>query len=74
MQRGEWPFPQYLNETGYHWFHSERSSEAAIAQWIGHEWHCIGEEKPITPQEIHRRGWEYLGPVTSRPHSIYLDG
>lgn len=71
--KGTWPPANMLDDDAYHWLHAERASTAGIAQWIGNTWRCIGEANPITPQELRRRGWEYLGPVTGRPHSRYLD-
>lgn len=62
-----------FKDASYHWFHSERASVPAIAQWMGGMWHCIGEYEPITPETMTRRGWEYLGPCTHRPWSEYLD-
>jgi hypothetical protein len=69
---GTWPPADMLNMDAYHWLHSERSSKPGIAEWLGNVWHCIGEAQPITPQELARRGWEYLGPC-KRPKSHYLD-
>lgn len=60
-------------EFSYHWLDSERSSEASIAQWARGAWHCIGETERVTPAEMWRRGWRYLGPVTHRPWSEYID-
>lgn len=78
MSQGTWPCYDFLDQSGsYHWLHAERSMSPAIAQWVGNVWHCIGEERPITPQEMRRRGWEYLGPAernTEALFSRYLDG
>ena len=71
--KGTWPLPELLDEEGFHWLHAERASFASIAQWRSGEWHVIGEDCPITAFEMCRRGWEYLGPVDPRPHSVYLD-
>jgi hypothetical protein len=70
-----WPPHELLDVMAYHWLHAERAGGAAIAQWVPDEraWACISEARSITPQEMHRRGWEYLGPVEGRPRSEYLD-
>ena len=69
-------------DCSYHWLHSERSMEPSIAQWVKGAgpgqvgaWLGIGEGGTISPAEMERRGWEYLGPVdgASRPRSKYLD-
>lgn len=60
-------------DESYHWLHSERATQASIAQWLGGYWHLIGESTPITPRELQRRGWEYLGPCMGRPYSRYID-
>lgn len=71
--RGTWPPYDQLDDKGsYHWLHAERASGAAVAQWMGNHWICIGEPVGITPQQMRRRGWEYLGPCV-RPKSKYLD-
>lgn len=57
----------------YHWLHAERASGASIAQWCDGRWVCIGEPGFLTPAGMASRGWEYLGPVTRRPKSAYLD-
>lgn len=62
-----------MEPDSFHWWHSERSSNPAIAQWVGGRWFCINESGAVAEAELHRRGWEYLGPVTHRPHSDYLD-
>ena len=69
------PAHDMLDEQAYHWLHAERSSSASIAEWMPQEraWACGAEKDLVTPQELARRGWELLGPVTSRPHSRYLD-
>lgn len=56
---------------GYHWLHAERSMSAVVSQWINARWYSAGERDPITPQEMRRRGWEYLGPCTA--YSKYID-
>lgn len=67
--------PEHLrNQEGYHWLHAERSLSASIAQWINGRWFATGERGSFSPQEMRRRGWEYLGPVTHRPLSAYIDG
>lgn len=58
---------------GYHWLHAERSMSAGVAQWLNGKWYVVSEQYPVAPQEMRRRGWEYLGPCTGRPHSKYLD-
>lgn len=73
MTVGTWPPHDLLDENGYHWLHAERAGSASIAQWMGNMWYCVNESQPITPQELRRRGWEYLGPCTNRPYSSYLD-
>lgn len=71
-EEGVWPPINDRQDGGFHWFHAERASSPAIAQWMGERWHVINEG-PISPVEMQRRGWEYLGPVSRRPHSKYLD-
>lgn len=43
---------------GYYWFTSERASSRAIGQHINGLWYLIGEEKPVTIEELNRRGWD----------------
>lgn len=74
IEGGTWPPAKMLDQDAYHWLHAERASSASIAQWLNGEWHVIGEKEPITAFEMRRRGWEYLGPVTRRPRSRYIDG
>lgn len=62
-----------MEDGTYHWLHSERSPEPSIAQWFDGRWFLVGEGNSVSPATLHRRGWEYLGPVTHRPRSIYLD-
>jgi hypothetical protein len=64
-----------LDEQAYHWLHSERSSSPSIAEWAPRDraWACGSEKELVLPHELRRRGWEYLGPVTHRPRSSYLD-
>jgi uncharacterized protein (DUF427 family) len=73
MTKGTWPPPEYLDFHGWHWLHAERSSMPSVCEWMGNAWYPSNEIGPVTPIEMRRRGWEYLGPVTGRPHSAYLD-
>lgn len=70
---GTRPAPDLADEPGHHWLHSERSLSPGIAWWDREEWYVMNEGGHVTPEEMARRGWEYLGPVTGRPHSVYLD-
>lgn len=71
---GTWPRHEMLDQQAYHWLHSERASSAAIAEWMPGDrgWACVGEVEIVPPQAMRSRGWEYLGPVSGRPHSQYL--
>lgn len=70
---GTYPPQAQIEFCGYHWLHAERSSTASVAQWMNGSWYLIGEKNPISPNDLYRRGWEYLGPCVSRPYSQYLD-
>lgn len=50
-------------KNGYYRFTSERASYKSIAQYINGDWYLIGEENPVTLEEINRRGWEVEGMV-----------
>jgi len=43
---------------GYYRFTSERASQKSIAQLIDGRWFCVGEEEPVSLEELNRRGWE----------------
>lgn len=75
MDVSTWPPHEMLDVQSYHWLHAERSSSASIAEWLpeARAWVCGGEEQPLSPRLMRQRGWEYLGPVTGRPHSRYMD-
>lgn len=75
MSTGTWPPANMLDEVAYHWLHAEQASTASIAQWLPQyrAWACAQEADLIAPHVMRNRGWEYLGPVTNRPHSSYLD-
>jgi len=62
------PPSRYKGE--WHWLHSERSWSPVIAQWLKGMWYCIGEDLPISPEEMGRRGWEYHEPAYPR-HKEY---
>jgi len=53
------------DEFGYHWFKSERASSPGFGWWDKNQkaWKSTGEAGFITPDELKRRGWEYLCPV-----------
>jgi hypothetical protein len=70
---GTYPPQELLGRMGYHWLHAERAGEASIAQWAGDGWIAVGEKSVISPRDMLRRGWEYLGPCARRPISKYLD-
>jgi hypothetical protein len=72
-EEGTWPHPKLRKNYSFHWLHAERASSPSIAQWVDNRWVGMNETGPITPAEMKRRGWEYLGPVDGRPHSEYLD-
>lgn len=70
-----YPPPKWIGRDAYHWLHAERSSRPSISQWMARSaaWYTAGEKDAISPGEMARRGWEYLGPCDGRPHSKYLD-
>jgi len=70
---GTWPPPENIKGNDFYWLHSERASKAVIAEWTHGCWFLIGEWQAVSPQDLKRRGWELLGPVTGRPYSKYLD-
>lgn len=49
----------------WHFLCSERAMGAIVCQWMSRDgrWASCGEAGLITPEEMARRGWEYLGPV-----------
>lgn len=71
--QGTWPALQWRDKQWYHWLHSGQSSDATIAEWINGKWYNVNENGGLTPPEMRRCGWEYLGPVGARPKSKYLD-
>ena len=56
--------PDYLNNNTYHWLVSERSSWPSVAEWIDGAWYCVNEVGPVTPEEMHRRGWRWLRKIS----------
>ena len=59
--------PYRYRDHEWHWLHSERASRPVISQWIKGNWYSPGEHGAITPQEMWRRGWLYLLPVSFPP-------
>lgn len=51
--------PRRLRHREFHWLVSERSSSPVPAQWIREVWYSFGEDGPITPEEMWRRGWQW---------------
>ena len=72
MLHGTFPASNAKDQS-FHWLDAERADGPSIAQWMGNMWYCMGETLPVTPEELRKRGWEYLGPVTNRLHSDYID-
>lgn len=65
--------PEKYKTRRHHWLHAERAGNPGIAEWWPDGWYSVNEKGPVTPHEMRCRGWEYLGPVTHRPKSKYLD-
>jgi hypothetical protein len=70
--------PPGAENMSYHFLHAEGANGhdfQLIAQWdmLSAKWLCVGEEDHVTPEEMSRRGWEYLEPVEARPYSHCLD-
>jgi hypothetical protein len=46
---------------GFFWFVSERSSLPAVGQFVKGQLFLVGEEGPVSYEEVKRRGWEIHG-------------
>jgi len=52
------------NDHSFHWLISERSSQPAICEWMNGAGHCVNETKPVSPEEMYKRGWSWHSQVT----------
>lgn len=52
-----------MNDHSFHWLTAERSSRPCVCEWMNGEWYCANETKPVSPEEMYRRGWQWHSQV-----------
>ena len=61
--------PARWQNAQHHWLVSDRAWAPVISEWLGGWWYSAGETRPISPDEMERRGWRW-GAVARPPRRL----